>query len=495
VIPVKKYRLAVTIWIGFAFAVALCLGVGGLADGMDKPARGEGVESTPFTELLLQSSEPVTTYLPLVSKEHPPPPPVFGVQMHTITEAGGLQQAVDAGVHWVRYSAFHWDRIEPSRTNPPTYDWDQVDETSLQNAYQDGLQVVAIVQFTPSWAQKYAGSYCGPIQQDRFDEFAQFLGELVQRYKDPPYGIKYWEIGNEPDAPWAVSHSVFGCWGEPLDPYYGGRYYGEMLKHAYPAIKAADPQAQVLIGGLLLDCDPDDPPPGAACTMSRFLEGILEAGGGSYFDIISFHAYAYYGASEGRMANGNWTGGNWEIQSTAIPEKVAFLRKELQRYGVEDKVVMNTEAALLCSEATASCFETQAMYVPRAYAEALALGLKGQIYYAMINESWRHTGLIYSDLTPKPVFGAYQTAASFLADAQHVGIVSGYPGGVAGYAFQQREQGGHVDVIWTTDGSGLSLTLPAGSSAYDRYGNLVSSSGTFWLDRSPVYVMRPDAAR
>ena len=42
------------------------------------------------------------------------------------------------------------------------------------------------------------------------------------------------------------------------------------------------------------------------------------------------------------------------------------------------------------------------MYVPRAYAEALALGLEGQIYYSMINEEWRHTGLILPDLTPKP---------------------------------------------------------------------------------------------
>ena len=42
--------------------------------------------------------------------------------------------------------------------------------------------------------------------------------------------------------------SVFGCWGDNDDDYYGGGYYADMLKMVYPAVKSADPQAQVLIG-------------------------------------------------------------------------------------------------------------------------------------------------------------------------------------------------------------------------------------------------------
>ena len=71
-----------------------------------------------------------------------------------------------------------------------------------------------------------------------------------------------------------------------------------MLKVAYPQIKAADPQAQVLVGGLLLDCDPR---PGAGCSLTaqnaippKFLEGILRNNGGPYFDGVSFHAYDFY---------------------------------------------------------------------------------------------------------------------------------------------------------------------------------------------------------
>ncbi len=69
----------------------------------------------------------------------------------------------------------------------------------------------------------------------------------------------------------AISIAIFGCWGDPNDKtYYGGEYYAEMLKRAYPAVKAANPQAIVLNGGLLLDCDPRYPPPGKDCLPADF---------------------------------------------------------------------------------------------------------------------------------------------------------------------------------------------------------------------------------
>jgi hypothetical protein len=46
------------------------------------------------------------------------------------------------------------------------------------------------------------------------------------------------------------------------------------------------------------------------------------------------------------------------------------------------------------------------MYVLQSYAEAFSLGLKGHVYYAMIEEVWYHVGLLYPDLTPKPAYQA-----------------------------------------------------------------------------------------
>ena len=80
------------------------------------------------------------------------------------------------------------------------------------------------------------------------------MHDVVERYGSPPYNVKYWELGNEPDAAWQhiASDSVFGCWGDVNAPFYGGQHYGEMLKEVYPQIKSTDPDAHVVVGGLLL---------------------------------------------------------------------------------------------------------------------------------------------------------------------------------------------------------------------------------------------------
>jgi hypothetical protein len=402
--------------------------------------------------------------------------------MKNINNGEGLAQALDAGVHWVRTSAFRWDKIEPVRTEPPTYHWDEVAEQQLRNAADNGLEVIGIIHFTPDWAQKVPGSYCGPIKDEHLDEFAQFLQELVARYSVAPYNVRYWELGNEPDVdPSQVSSNQgYGCWGDESDPYYGGRYYATMLKKAYPAIKAMDPSARVLIGGLLLDR-----PFGGLDTSPYFLEGILLGGGGPYFDVMSFHAYTFYDGSLGRMGHAEWLN-----SPTVMPAKVAFLRNVLTQYGYGDKALMNTEAALLCVDPTVDCLETQAVYIPRVYAEALALGLDAQVYFAMINEPWRHTGLLLPDLTPKPAYYAYQTAAGFLSAVYYEGPASGYPPGIEGYTFHQYGQIAYVDVIWSADGTAKSVTVPTGATAYDHYGGIIAGSGTIQVDYSPVYMQR-----
>jgi hypothetical protein len=72
-----------------------------------------------------------------------------------------------------------------------------------------------------------------------------------------------------------------------------------------------------------------------------------------------------------------------------------------------------------------------------------------------------------------------------------VGPVAVYPAGIQGYTFFDASTFGHVDVIWSTDGSVVTLTLPADGKAYDYYGNFVAASGTVYANYSPLYVVRP----
>lgn len=450
--------------------------------------------AAPLAAHLDSAQVPTTTvYLPSISRDFPPPPPVFGVHMFAVTDTGGLSQVVEAGVHWVRLHTFDWDQIEPLRTEPPTYHWEAVDEDSLRNAAASGLEVIAVVRFAPPWAQQYAGVFCGPIRPDRLDEFAQFLAAAVGRYSAPEFRVRYWELGNEPDVDPSLvgARPAFGCWGDVDDAYYGGGAYAGMLQAAYPAIKAADPRAIVLHGGLLLDCDPRVP---GACSGPHgdkplaFLEGVLRGGGGPFFDLLSFHTYSYF---DGLQGVGYMTSYNWPGSVTGIPEKTSFLREVLSAQGFGDKPLINSEAALLCYEGSEDCRQTQAMYVPRAYAETLALALEGTVYYAIINETWWYSGLLLPDLTPKPAYEAYVVAASFLADAKYEGVATGYPPGIEGFAFVQRDSGARVDVLWSADGSVVQADLPPDALAYDHFGTLLASSGQISVNYSPVYVLTP----
>ncbi len=431
-----------------------------------------------------------TVCLPIVMRDYPPPPPVFGLATGAINDSAGLTRAVEAGVYWVDLlSAFDWPVIEPTRTEPPTYNWKVETEQNLSNAAQQGLAVVARVQYTPLWAREVPGHDCSRIKRASFDEFAQFLTALVNRYKAPPYNVKYWELDGEVDVDYRQvdeSNPIgFWCWGDENDYYYGGGYYAEMLQWAYPAIKAADPQAQVVIGGLLLDCDPRNPPPGKTCQSSRFLEGVLRGGGGPYFDVVSFHAYAYYGGTLGRMSNSNWTGGVSK-QSTAVLEKVSFVRQVLSAYSYGAKGIMNMEAAMFCGNPTSDCFQTQAMYVPRAYAEAMASGLMAQAWFWMQDPIWRSTGLLDASGNPKPVYYAYQFASQELGHARYVGPVTDYAPGVTGYSFISGTQ--RIQVVWSADDFLHSISPPVGFvRALDKYGAPLGGLPVD-VEFSPVYL-------
>jgi hypothetical protein len=217
--------------------------------------------------------------------------------MEQISLGDKLNQVAQAGAYWVRsFSAVAWASVEPAEGKR---NWNALMglDQELRNITGKGMQTILSVRVTPSWAQQVAGYSCGPIKPEKLGAFAIFMHDLVVRYSVAPYNVKYWEIWNEEDIDRSVvpPDSPYGCWGDQNDAYFGGGYYAEMLKVVYPQIKAADPQAQVLIGGLLLDCDPR---PGAGCAVvghdpkpSKFLEGILSNNGGPYFDGISSHAY------------------------------------------------------------------------------------------------------------------------------------------------------------------------------------------------------------
>lgn len=421
------------------------------------------------------------------------PTPIVGMGMEVISAAGALEMVTQAGTYWVRSNRpVAWAEVEPTEG---ARNWGAMAglEEELRSASSHGLQVIQVVRVTPAWAQKLPGATCSAIKPENLGAFAAFMRDLVIRYSIAPYKVKYWEIWNEPDIDpsLVLPTSDWGCWGDATDAYYGGGYYAQMLKIVYPQIKAADPQAQVLVGGLVLDCDPRQPPQGKDCQPARFLEGILRNNGGPYFDGVSFHAYDHYLGTLGQYSNANWHS-TWNTTGPVLGTKVAYLRRLLGQYGQSDKFLMNTETALLCGTSgeetpcqTKDFANTKAYYLAQSYASALAADLYANLWYSLFG--WRASGLLNpGNQALLPAFDAYRFAVKELHSARFVRQLQEYPG-VMGYEFERERR--RLWVLWSFDGAEHPVrppTLP--QSVFDVFGNSIKVDNPLRVTLVPVYV-------
>ena len=284
--------------------------------------------------------------------------------------------------------------------------------------------------------------------------------------------------------------SVYGCWGDMGAEDYGGEYYAEMLKVVYPAIKAADPDAKVLIGGLLLDCDPAYPIPGNDCKSARFLEGILRNGGGEYFDIVSFHGYPVYNGSLDRDENFP----SWVYRGGVVMGKVNYLREVMNAYGVE-KPIMHTEAALICPEWNPQIckppgkdfYEAQADFVVILYSRNWAANLASTIWYQFESPGWRYSSMMGEANIPLPAYNAFTFLNQELKEALFSRVVSEYPQ-IRGYEFVTPEK--RIWVLWSPGvKESIPIRLPEGViQVLDKYGNVLPLESNELVVKNPVYV-------
>jgi hypothetical protein len=177
-----------------------------------------------------------------------------------------LDAMVAAGMTWVR-ADFFWDSIEQQRGQ---YSWTATD-TFVRAAEARGLHVLAIADYTPSWARSGPTNKYPPTNPS---DYATFVGALAQHYA--PMGVHDWEIWNEPN------NAAF--WAPKADPLA----YTRLLVPANAAIKQADPSATVVTGGLSPAVDN-----GTNVAPLSFLEAVYADGGGGSFDAVGYHPYSF----------------------------------------------------------------------------------------------------------------------------------------------------------------------------------------------------------
>ncbi|MFA5206275.1 MAG: cellulase family glycosylhydrolase [Lentisphaeria bacterium] len=191
------------------------------------------------------------------------PRPALGIGVHTLTqEQADLMRS--AGLRLVR-KTLYWNQIE-NTTIPGVHDPKALAAMDAEIALllRNGFQPLIVVHANPpgtSYANRLAA----------YDRFATFMAFAAARWPE----VRYWELFNEMDGAFT---DLFGANAKPDVPLrQRGVMYAEMLKRVTPAIKKANPDALVVIGGMT-DWD-------------EFPRGIYAGGGREWFDIMNVHSY------------------------------------------------------------------------------------------------------------------------------------------------------------------------------------------------------------
>ena len=394
--------------------------------------------------------------------------------IYDIDNADARAKATEAGIAWVRLDLM-WGAVEPEKTTPPTYDWGEYD-TMFARATDAGLAVLAIVRGSPSWAVEDTGVDCGPIDPEDLPAFASFVKALVERYDDDGIDdapidqetgikpvVKYWEFWNEPDQISGLDF-VGGCWGgdRDNDGIPDSQEYVDMLSYAYPAVKAADPEAKVLLGALAWEDN-------QGWFNMDFLDEVLSYGGAQYFDYMNFHKYNF--------RRDSWDGWeNGQAHNSNLPWNQGILGKMAAAKEKVDKPVVVSEIG---EERRKRGEEKQAMHLVHELVRGLSLwpnDLKIMVWFMTVDDYPPLTagsggfGLISSpndpDWPPYHEFTAYWAYKTLISE---LGGVAAFdyqlgpdadPNGTTGSKYVQAfrflmKDGKKELVLWTDDGKRL----------------------------------------
>ncbi|MHB1417878.1 MAG: hypothetical protein ACYC1C_21725, partial [Chloroflexota bacterium] len=320
--------------------------------------------------------------------------------------------------------------------------------------------------------------------------WARFVNLTVNRYKPngelykhgllpADVGVRYWEIWNEPDVPfyWYAR----GPGSEVGD-------YLRLLKVAFLAARAADPDTKIVLGGFSYW--------GREGFIVELLDAIVNdpASGGNrhYFDVLPWHIYS---------------------RPIDLDYRAEWTRRLLAERNLGDKEVWINETNipvwgdLTPPQRDAGTHrgtpEEQASFILQAYAYGLAGGANRIFTFMLYDDCWQwgeHYGLVRnppgnyeiddcaSDGEPRPGYTAFKVAATYLRDIQSGRLFPLGPDDRAQAASFDKVGGGRVTVVWNKTGEPVTVEVPLGGEALlvDQSGGTTTvtpdEKGVFRLD-------------
>ena len=316
-----------------------------------------------------------------------------------------LDMAAAAGYHWIRQE-FVWEDIEihgkgdfeDRRHEPYRSAWAKYDRI-VEEAEARGLELIVRISNPPEWtraARDGPGTFAPP---DNAQDFADFVGAVVGRYKGR---IHFYQLWNEPN--------IYPEWGSyPINP----EAYTALLRAGATAARAADPNVVIIAGALAatINLQPAADAPANSLSDLIFFQRMYDAGAAPWFDVVAVQGYGLWsGPTDRRMqprvlnishhlfvrdlmvANGDAAKPLWlaEMNWNAAPEDVPA------PYG---RVTL----------------EQQARYLPIAYERVRTewpwVGVANTWYLKRATDEWEQARkpeayfrLLLPDFTPLPVY-------------------------------------------------------------------------------------------
>jgi len=365
-----------------------------------------------------------------------------------------LDLAQMAGVRTVRFP-FRWPTIEPEKGK---YSWSTYDKIFAAVGAHNMTPQPMVFQ-TPAWARRISLAMVPGRYRPEFNlprnpgDLAKTLGVAAQRYSRYK---PYWEIWNEPHAP------QYWIGGTAED-------YVKLLRATYPAIKAADPTAQVLNGGLGV----------LIGATSQFASTLFERGG-NYFDIFAIHSH----------------GGVENLETT-----LDSVRDKKQTY-LTNKPIWVNESGISVDPNDAEAELTRAAEITKKLVVARHYGVENFALFILRNgpESYSSAAdnfaVVDSNGEPRPVLLAYNNAVKLLIDSNPFNIELQKNSDHA-YAFKSGNR--VVIAAWGDEsGESASIRIPlsgfrGNAQIYDMFGAMrnieVGKELSIRVSKYPVYVV------
>ena len=199
--------------------------------------------------------------------------------------------ARDLGAGLVRLYVY-WSQVQPT---PDGYRWDTVD--AILNQVDDDTELWLTVCSSSMWATRTSTDFLPPSPAHDLAAYREFVAALVGHCRGR---VRFWQCDNEPSNTGLL-------WAGTAEEYLA------QLSTMYGAVKRADPDALVVLGGCGYDAltsAPDEAP-------RKFFDFVLDAGRDA-FDLFGVNLYG---------------------DPARVPEFVATARSMMRAYGYDKPIV------------------------------------------------------------------------------------------------------------------------------------------------------------